>query len=358
MSLILEALRKSEEQRRLGQAPDLVSADAWSTRRRYRSEPSRARALLWIVPLVAAATAGAWYYLHTRVPRDSAAETSTSATARTATGVPVEAPASRAPTGNSSVQPRAALPGMPAAPAPAPGPAIAGARDAIRSPASAPVGAPHINSASPDNAAAGERQSAEMRDKFERGEVFANSPDLLAVKPPTGDTPYVPPEAALPEPIPDAQNEPMPIASVPVPADTGHAASTPAPVLADTTPAPTVAAPIPPAQTTEVPATLNLPPPAAAPALPIGQNPAVPGYEPAVPAVYELPFATRNGLPPLRVIMHVWSAEPDKRFVVIDDVRAAEGQPLANGLDVVEIRTDGVVLSYNGQRFLLPRNGR
>lgn len=357
MSLILEALRKSEEQRRLGQAPDLVSADAWSTRRRYRSEPSRTRALLWIVPLAVVAAAGGWYYLHTRAPHVSDADTPTSATARNASGAPADASATPAATGNPPGQAREALPGMPDAPVratSAPAPAITGARDAIRSPAAAP----DLRATSPDDAAAQARQSAETQEKFERGEVFANSADLLAVKPPTGDTPYVPPEAALPEPIPDAQDEPIPIASVPVPADTASAASTPTPVLADTTPAPVVAVDVPPAQTTEVPASLNLPPPAAAPALPIGQNPAVPGYEPPVPAVYELPFSTRNGLPPLRVIMHVWSAEPDKRFVVIDDVRAAEGQPLANGLDVIEIRTDGVVLSFNGQRFLLPRNGR
>jgi general secretion pathway protein B len=92
--------------------------------------------------------------------------------------------------------------------------------------------------------------------------------------------------------------------------------------------------------------------------LPIGQSPAVPGYEPAPPHLFELPFDVRHDLPPLKVMMHVWSAQPAERFVVIDDVRAGEGQPLAEGLEVIEIRNDGVVLAFRGQRFVLPRTGR
>lgn len=55
--------------------------------------------------------------------------------------------------------------------------------------------------------------------------------------------------------------------------------------------------------------------------------------------------------------MHVFSDAPAGRFALIDGRRIAEGDTLADGLSVVEIRRDGVVLDLNGRRFLLPRPG-
>jgi general secretion pathway protein B len=56
--------------------------------------------------------------------------------------------------------------------------------------------------------------------------------------------------------------------------------------------------------------------------------------------------------------MHVYAADPAQRFALINDKRVAEGSPLENDLDVREIRPDGVVLEFRGERFLLPRTGR
>ena len=44
-------------------------------------------------------------------------------------------------------------------------------------------------------------------------------------------------------------------------------------------------------------------------------------------------------------------------FVIIDGERYAEGQATAKGLKVVEIRADGVVCEYQGERFFLARAG-
>ncbi|MFN9730902.1 MAG: hypothetical protein ACK59M_10630, partial [Pseudomonadota bacterium] len=63
MSLILDALRKSEQQRRLGEPPTLGSESAWAARR-WHAAPSRGLRAPWIVgalALAAAAAGIAWW---------------------------------------------------------------------------------------------------------------------------------------------------------------------------------------------------------------------------------------------------------------------------------------------------------
>lgn len=62
------------------------------------------------------------------------------------------------------------------------------------------------------------------------------------------------------------------------------------------------------------------------------------------------------GLPALHLDLHVFAARPKDRFVMINMQRVGEGDTLPNGVQVEAIRPDGVVLSYHGTRFLLPRN--
>jgi general secretion pathway protein B len=62
------------------------------------------------------------------------------------------------------------------------------------------------------------------------------------------------------------------------------------------------------------------------------------------------------GLPELHLDLHVFAARPQDRFVMINMHRLGDGDSLPNGVQVEAIRPDGVVLSYHGTRFLLPRN--
>ncbi|HEY2035811.1 MAG TPA: general secretion pathway protein GspB [Steroidobacteraceae bacterium] len=62
------------------------------------------------------------------------------------------------------------------------------------------------------------------------------------------------------------------------------------------------------------------------------------------------------GLPELHLDLHVFAARPQDRFVMINMHRLGEGDSLPNGAHVEAIRPDGVVLTYHGTRFLLPRN--
>ncbi|MEO6171519.1 MAG: general secretion pathway protein GspB, partial [Arenimonas sp.] len=68
----------------------------------------------------------------------------------------------------------------------------------------------------------------------------------------------------------------------------------------------------------------------------------------------EMPIDQRQQLPALKLSMHVYSSEADKRFAIIDGQRVNEGSVIGNAV-VAKIRQDGVVLSVQGQSYLLPR---
>jgi general secretion pathway protein B len=75
---------------------------------------------------------------------------------------------------------------------------------------------------------------------------------------------------------------------------------------------------------------------------------------PALPTVDEL--AASDGVPDLRLDLHVYSNRPQERFAFINSRKYREGDTLAEGPQVEEITRDGVVLKLRGNRFLLPRD--
>jgi general secretion pathway protein B len=89
---------------------------------------------------------------------------------------------------------------------------------------------------------------------------------------------------------------------------------------------------------------------------------ATPGFGTSggAPAGGDMPLyqqiVTSDNLPPLHLDMHVFADRPRDRFVLINMHRLGEGDTLPGGVHVDAIRPDGVVLSYQGTQFLLPRN--
>ena len=66
--------------------------------------------------------------------------------------------------------------------------------------------------------------------------------------------------------------------------------------------------------------------------------------------------ASGAGIPELRLDMHAYDVNPDKRFVLINMKKAREGDMLPDGTTKVDtITPDGVVLDHEGTKFLLPR---
>ncbi len=74
-----------------------------------------------------------------------------------------------------------------------------------------------------------------------------------------------------------------------------------------------------------------------------------------VPRLDSLPPQATAGLPVLNLDLHIYATQPSQRSVFINGRRYGEGDSLPEGARVESITTDGAVLQYRGQRFLLPR---
>ena len=148
----------------------------------------------------------------------------------------------------------------------------------------------------------------------------------------------------------DASPPPAPAAPAPAPAPL------PAPA-----PAPTAATPPPaPARAPEQKPPARRPAPAAAVApraevraLPKPVPPA-PAPAPRIPKLAELPAELRAGLPPLGIGGSVYSPQPAARMVIVNGQVLREGDTVAAGLKLEQIRAKSAVFSIRGQSFELP----
>jgi general secretion pathway protein B len=95
--------------------------------------------------------------------------------------------------------------------------------------------------------------------------------------------------------------------------------------------------------------------PAAEPGAPLGSH--VPrGTVDGVPLYQDWATTPGTHVPQLRLDLHVYAARPQERFVMINMKKLREGDSLPEGVRVESITPEGAVLSYNGSRFLLPRD--
>jgi general secretion pathway protein B len=74
-----------------------------------------------------------------------------------------------------------------------------------------------------------------------------------------------------------------------------------------------------------------------------------------LPSINEINLTGAQALPELHLDVHVYATKPADRFVYINMRKYREGSTLEEGPVVERIRRDGVVLNYQGLRFLLPR---
>ncbi|HEX5125044.1 MAG TPA: general secretion pathway protein GspB [Rhodanobacteraceae bacterium] len=299
MSLILEALKKSEQQRRLGEAPTLGSPVV-STRRRRSALP------VILVLIVVAAGAGWWL---TRKPAEPPAASAQPVSAdRSAPGKP--------PVAGETKPPQTA----------------AAAQERLK------------------QEAAARRQIQQAK----RGDALGNAkPNAPLGLPGTPNQATMPPGRKPGDPlshtVPGMKTPPQPAPAganaIPPKTDATAAAAAPKPGAGTPPPA---AAPAPAPETASA-----TPPPAPAKAPAAGAPDAA-----TLPTIWDLPFATRKDIPALELSMHVYSSDPKQRFVVIKGERHVEGDEIASDLTLREIRQDGLVLDFKGQKFFFPRNGR
>jgi general secretion pathway protein B len=74
-----------------------------------------------------------------------------------------------------------------------------------------------------------------------------------------------------------------------------------------------------------------------------------------LPSISEINLTGAQALPELHLDVHVYSTKPADRFVYVNMRKYHEGAVLQEGPTVERIRRDGVVLNYQGLRFVLPR---
>jgi general secretion pathway protein B len=79
------------------------------------------------------------------------------------------------------------------------------------------------------------------------------------------------------------------------------------------------------------------------------------GTESGFPLYQDAALAAGSNLPQLRLDLHVYAAKPQDRFALINMHKLHEGDSVQNGIVVDSIIPDGVVMSHNGSKFLLPR---
>jgi general secretion pathway protein B len=159
---------------------------------------------------------------------------------------------------------------------------------------------------------------------------------------------------ATPVPAPAAANPNTPAVPAPTAQPTiSRAPPPPAPVAAaKAKPSAEPAIAPPPAQQANAAAAQ----PDAAPTRPADAPPPL-AAAPAVPQYYELAYAVRKDIPQFNLSMHVFAPDAAARFIVADGERKVEGDAVKEGLVLREVRTDGIILEFRGQRFFYPRPG-
>lgn len=126
--------------------------------------------------------------------------------------------------------------------------------------------------------------------------------------------------------------------------------------------APVSAAPAAPAPVAEAPPPSEPAEPAET-AQPVGTATAAePGPQLAAPSaeavgitpLRDMPDAYRSAFPALRVDVHVYDADPARRWALIDGAKYLEGSTLPQGPRLESITVDGIVFAFHGQTVLLP----
>jgi len=285
MSYILEALKRSQQERGLGQVPTLADAPYLEARQPTRLNPWLAAALLLAVTALAIAL---YAVLNTRQPLPSGA-------------LPAVVPGAERTPAIAHVPPSAAqwIPAPVEAPSPAP----------VREGHGVQSGAPGPASPRPRPAAPRHREPRAPIPPLPEEIPTAPLPSAAA------DSGGIPQDLAaevekFKQRVLREQRERKTRAKV-------------RPPMPDPVPPPT--APL----VTEVP-----PPPA--------------GLE-------ALPQELQSQLPARRLTVHVYAKTPAQRFVILNSRRLREGERTPEGLLLVAVRPDGVVLEFAGHRFFQQR---
>lgn len=294
MSYILDALKKSEQERPPGPVPDLFTVHG------PQPAPPRkpVRAIVAVLLFLVVLAISLWAWIGTGGREEGAARPPVAASLPAR----VEAPA-------APQAPRVAV-----VPAPAP----------LR---------PAVGLRTPPDGKALPSGAAVVRKNVPASKIAAQ-PAQAPVKPARKSPPVV---AASPAPAQVSPVEPAPPLAVPA---TSPLPATPPMSGTSPVPAPVKETPVIVQPTVALPAVAQV----AAPE----QDPPVDGR---VLNLNDLPAPVRAELPKLLVSGHVWSDEPGLRLLSVDDRLLHEGDEAAPGVSLQEITQAGAIFVYKGWHF-------
>jgi general secretion pathway protein B len=373
MSYILEALKKSQQERELGHVPRLQAVT-------FDDEPVHAPTHRWVYAallLAVAAVAIALFAVLRAAPDDSESATiallPAQRTSRELQPEPSLVPARSADVGRDAVLRRAdAVDAAPGRGKPlVQSPVQASASSALQPPAESRRRPQQRQDAIAPNSAAPELIAAAVPTQ-----AVPQSPTQSPTQPPALSAPEtvsVQPEVLV-VPAPPKPGQPLPrgadeLRRAVLGPGSSPSIDTTAPLPLPPAPAVTDSARQQVPEHVPVPADLiadieafkkqvGSGPPAARAA----QEPVLPPPPRAVPAAdtdIALPpppsVALRGRLPDFRMSVHIYDAEPARRFVYINGRKLRENDKSREGLRLERIVADGAVLSYQGESFFQPR---
>lgn len=73
-----------------------------------------------------------------------------------------------------------------------------------------------------------------------------------------------------------------------------------------------------------------------------------------IPKYGDLPASVQLQVPEFNINAHVYSSEPNNRWLNVDGVELQQGDMIQNKLTIVEIRPRDIVLEINGEQFRVP----
>ena len=73
------------------------------------------------------------------------------------------------------------------------------------------------------------------------------------------------------------------------------------------------------------------------------------------PFVYQLPFNIRKEIPKIKLNIHIYDQNKESRLVVVNGENYEIGDLIEETLLIHDIVPEGLVLDFNGQKFLIPK---
>lgn len=77
--------------------------------------------------------------------------------------------------------------------------------------------------------------------------------------------------------------------------------------------------------------------------------------EPAIPFIHALPIDFQQRVGPITINVFAYSEQPEERFAIIDMKKYRVGDSIQGGAELLEIRSDSLVLRAEGRKFRIPR---